>query len=369
MIYAAHVAFTARINHQAAPKNGRKVRRLIESEQMDNIVLYGADVEASLSKAKNDLMLMSHVGDYSSSASYEAVGPAYVLLTLLRDLFERTNEKDGLNLLRMYKSYIGRLDFQVKHHPRRRLRNGLVHFRGEIRTVQQIMHEPSDIITQLCRTLRPASFKVTSLQRVEQYKLEEQAMEHVQLLGRSNLQVYDRHIRKLERLEQEALQGVEIEQDDHGKAILVFTIVTVVFLSLSFATGFLGMNTRDIRSTDSTQWLFWSITLPLTVLTMATAVSIGYYGERIREALVRVLPATRAAPDQGWAMHGTGSSSKHRSGKRQNGGSDFDSDSGSVCEEKTTIQHQRRGLVGRFSNMCWVRVRGEICHLPRLLCG
>ncbi|KIW13864.1 hypothetical protein PV08_06644 [Exophiala spinifera] len=255
-IYAAHVAFTARINYQDTPKNGRRVRRLIEPEQMDNIVIYGADVETSLSKAKNDLMLMSHAGDYSSSASYEAVGPAYVLLTLLRDLYERTNAKDGLNLLGMYKDHIGRLDFQVKHHPRRRLRKDIVHFREEIRTVQQIINEQSDMITQFCRTLRPASFKVTSPQRVEQHKLEEQALEHVQSLGRSNRQVYDRHTRKLKRLEQEVLEGVEIEQDDHGKAILVFTIVTVVFLPLSFATSFLGMNTSDIRSTNSTQWLF-----------------------------------------------------------------------------------------------------------------
>lgn len=108
-IYAAHVASTTRSHYQAAPKNGRKARRLIESGQMDNIVLYGTDVETSLSKAKNDLMLMSHAGDYSSSASYEAVGPAYVLLTLLRDLFERTNEKDGLNLLGVYKDYIDRV--------------------------------------------------------------------------------------------------------------------------------------------------------------------------------------------------------------------------------------------------------------------
>lgn len=221
------------------------------------------------------------------------------------------------------------------------------------------MHEQADIITQLCRTLRPASFKVTSPQRVEQYKLEEQATEHVRSLGKSHQRVYDRHIRKLERLEQEALQGVEIQQDDHGKAILVFTIVTVVFLPLSFATSFLGMNTSDIRSTDSSQWLFWSIALPLTVLTMATALSIGYYGERIGDALAQLLPAARATSEHGRAFHRIGSSSAHRSVGRQNDDDDdFHSDSESVYQEKTKIQVLRRGLMRRLQKHVSGEARG-----------
>src|SRR5690242_16586760 len=63
-------------------------------------------------------------------------------------------------------------------------------------------------------------------------------------------------------------QSLEINEEDHGKAILVFTVVTVIFLPLSFVTSYLGMNTTDIRDMGSSSRLFWAIAVPLTALTM-----------------------------------------------------------------------------------------------------
>jgi hypothetical protein len=64
---------------------------------------------------------------------------------------------------------------------------------------------------------------------------------------------------------------VDIKIEDHGKAILTFTIVTIIFLPLSFVCSYLGMNTVDIRSTASTQSLFWYTALPLASVLMLTA--------------------------------------------------------------------------------------------------
>lgn len=80
-------------------------------------------------------------------------------------------------------------------------------------------------------------------------------------------------------------ESVEVQQEDHGKAILAFTIVTMIFLSLSFVSSLLGMNTADVRSLDSGKWLFWTISLPLTVTVGAVVSFVGYCGEGIRESL------------------------------------------------------------------------------------
>lgn len=79
-------------------------------------------------------------------------------------------------------------------------------------------------------------------------------------------------------------QSLEINEEDHGKAILVFTVVTVIFLPLSFVTSYLGMNTTDIRDMGSSSRLFWAIAVPLTAFTMGSVMYIGYNGDELRDA-------------------------------------------------------------------------------------
>ena len=78
-------------------------------------------------------------------------------------------------------------------------------------------------------------------------------------------------------------QSLEINEEDHGKAILVFTVVTVIFLPLSFVTSFLGMNTTDIRDMNSSSTLFWAIAIPLTAVTLGSVLYIGYNGDDLRD--------------------------------------------------------------------------------------
>jgi Mg2+ and Co2+ transporter CorA len=79
------------------------------------------------------------------------------------------------------------------------------------------------------------------------------------------------------------IQLVNIRLEDHGKAILVFTIVTIIFLPLSFISSFFGMNFSDIRNMRSTQRLFWIISGSLTVGTVGLAILLAFYGGAIME--------------------------------------------------------------------------------------
>lgn len=81
---------------------------------------------------------------------------------------------------------------------------------------------------------------------------------------------------------------VEIEQDDHGKAILVFTIVTITFLPLSFVTSFLGMNTHDIRNQTNSHWIFWATALPLTSVVVLVSIYIGYRIDDLHDSWERL---------------------------------------------------------------------------------
>lgn len=62
------------------------------------------------------------------------------------------------------------------------------------------------------------------------------------------------------------LQMIDSNKDRQEAAVYAFTIVTIIFLPLSFVSGFLGMNTADIRDMPYQQWVFWAAAIPLTVL-------------------------------------------------------------------------------------------------------
>ena len=98
-------------------------------------------------------------------------------------------------------------------------------------------------------------------------------------------QDYSDLFRRCTPLSDRTKQILEINEEDHGKAIMVFTVVTVIFLPLSFVTSYFGMNASDIRDMKETQAVFWGVALPLTCVTLGSCLLIGYNGDRIRDLL------------------------------------------------------------------------------------
>ncbi|KAL1643156.1 hypothetical protein SLS58_005125 [Diplodia intermedia] len=72
--------------------------------------------------------------------------------------------------------------------------------------------------------------------------------------------------RNAEALRAAAAAQIDSNKDRQEAAVYAFTVVTVVFLPLSFVSGFLGMNTADLRDMPHRQWVFWAAALPLTAL-------------------------------------------------------------------------------------------------------
>jgi hypothetical protein len=75
--------------------------------------------------------------------------------------------------------------------------------------------------------------------------------------------------------------NIEIAEEGNTKAIRVFTLVTIVFLPLSFISSVFGMNTADIRNMNSSQGLFWTIAIPVTALIGGFSLLIAYYGSQM----------------------------------------------------------------------------------------
>jgi Mg2+ and Co2+ transporter CorA len=125
-------------------------------------------------------------------------------------------------------------------------------------------------------TLFPGSFRITSETRQSMWIQERELILKVTGIINQRRERYRYLGKSAKKLRERTKTNVEILDDDHGKAIFVFTVVTLVFLPLSFVTSFLGMNTVDIRNQDSTQRLFWAIALPLTLIVIVVAVLAAF---------------------------------------------------------------------------------------------
>jgi len=109
------------------------------------------------------------------------------------------------------------------------------------------------------------------------------------------------------------IQLVNIRLEDHGKAILVFTVVTIVFLPLNFVTSFFGMNTADIRDMTATQSLFWLVAVCVTVGVLGVSIFLAFQGGALLERLnlwldvrrERAATAKAAAAGAGLQRHST----------------------------------------------------------------
>ena len=67
-----------------------------------------------------------------------------------------------------------------------------------------------------------------------------------------------------------------IMAESNNKAILVFTIVTIIFLPLSFFTSYFGMNLKGIADTDKTERYFWTVCGTATVCIVSLTVLFGF---------------------------------------------------------------------------------------------
>jgi Mg2+ and Co2+ transporter CorA len=173
--------------------------------------------------------------------------------------------------------------FQVSQFPRRRLLRSLKYVHEEIESTINSMYYQHNLLIDYLKVLNPQSFRSTTEARISLFDLELNLIEQGIARHFQQKAEYLQLQEHVQRLIEATKTSVEINDDDHGKAILVFTIVTLVFLPLSFVTSFLGMNTVDIRNQTSTQSLFWIVALPITAVVVVVALIIGYKYEVMRE--------------------------------------------------------------------------------------
>lgn len=200
-----------------------------------------------------------------------------------------------------YAGYLGHLQYRLHRAPSTKLVMDLLQVQEELNIIIQITHQQLDLVQDLQDTIlsnvprnRPASqsstrppqplathtlahpFRATFRQHSTSGLTDpmSQLIENLQREYTDLCDLRDNSTNLLNR----TVQLVNIRLEDHGKAILVFTIVTIVFLPMSFVATFFGMNVTDIRNMKQTQEIFWIISACLTAGVVGVAIFLAFYG-------------------------------------------------------------------------------------------
>ncbi len=100
--------------------------------------------------------------------------------------------------------------------------------------------------------------------RTIQYAVEEYIIERGSEDLQNRLDLLDGELQRCKTLVEAVGDWTEIMRDDNDRAILVFTVVTVIFLPLSFVTAYLSM--AGGPGTDGWNFIearFWEVAAPL----------------------------------------------------------------------------------------------------------
>ncbi|KAK5987540.1 hypothetical protein PT974_11672 [Cladobotryum mycophilum] len=249
-----------------------------------------------LDSAKRDIFLSGNTSRDIEKLQPKTVGAEFLTLAFIcvgqnlphqSHSAARPYQKDVV--MKIYKDYASRLHFQANQRPQKRVFLDIRDLKEELEALDNVLEHQQVCLIRFVNSVYPETLRFTTGTRVGQYKTES-LYRDVQL---RQLEVRRREVENMNTrsriLKEQVKQTIEILEEDHGKAIRVFTIVTLFFLPLSFVSSFLGMNTIDMRSTHYNQQLFWMTAIPVTVAVLALAFIYGYKGDDIRDWMVQRL--------------------------------------------------------------------------------
>ncbi|KAG6353490.1 hypothetical protein INS49_005671 [Diaporthe citri] len=253
------------------------------------------DVTDLLTNAKKDILLQGTRDQDEDALGLRAVSAEFLMAALVTTVQNRNiNLPDAggqrsSDVIDMYKKYNSQIHFEANRRPQRRVFIAIHELEEELRALGRVLESQTRLLTWYTGKIEPrySDSSYEAYREPYRYRFEKDYIERQRrILSRRQSDV-TRLQDKAAALKQHVAQMLAVLEEDHGKAIRVFTIVTLFFLPLSFVTSFMGMNTNDIRNMDSNQPLFWAVAAPLTILVLATAFIYGYKSDEVEDVLRR----------------------------------------------------------------------------------
>ncbi|KAG8527329.1 uncharacterized protein KY384_007481 [Bacidia gigantensis] len=238
------------------------------------------DARAKLVKARDEL-----ITEASGMASGEHIGPvltpeALLIMTMER-LVKGVFENGNVNIIEILEECVEHLALKVRDRYSRRLLQMLNAFEEELNGVHDVLKQQIQVLSEFRWYLDPESFIAPSTARKLRFDFEKKGIDRILGTVREQVKNCKELQKRAKTLSIQNVQLVETLQDDNGRAIFIFTFITVLFLPLSFVAGFFGMNLKGVGDTSNRVGLFWKIAMPLTGGIILICAAVVKWGERI----------------------------------------------------------------------------------------
>lgn len=186
-----------------------------------------------LEESRADIILLGTTPRNVDILSLNAIGPEFLagalaVSTQNRPLLPGTTT----GALEVYQQYMSKLRYQAGRRPQRRIFLDIHSLEDELEALAKLVTSQETVLDNYRDLLSPYSYRITSTTRHALFDSESRYI-NAQL---TRLRLRSREIQALRDqatiLKDQVKQIIEILEEGHGKAIRVFTIVTLFFLPL-----------------------------------------------------------------------------------------------------------------------------------------
>ncbi|MBE3047517.1 hypothetical protein IMZ48_34390 [Candidatus Bathyarchaeota archaeon] len=186
-----------------------------------------------LEKARLDIIILCTTRREVDCLRMQSVDVHLLAIAFLQNIqtFELPGDKSQ-DLLQVYRKYLSVLRGRASRRPQRRVFLDIQGFQEELDALRDLTSTQMSVAEKYLSLLYPGSFRVTNTARVERYGAEYEMWKKVNDLLEDRQGELDKLTEQSRRLKDDVKQAIEILEEDHGKAIRVFTVVTLFFLPL-----------------------------------------------------------------------------------------------------------------------------------------
>ncbi|KAF4541778.1 Mg2+ transporter protein CorA-like/Zinc transport protein ZntB [Lasiodiplodia theobromae] len=181
-----------------------------------------------------------------------------------------------------YRDYYYQLKHRMDEDPLNRAHQKSINaFKQELEAITNVLNQQLTVLTDFGLALEQRKQHAGRTLFSAPYAVAPNVVDNCAAAVDSKIRGFAGMRQNAEALRLASLEMIDSNKDRQEAAIYAFTIVTIVFLPLSFVSGFMGMNTADIRDMPHRQWVFWAAGIPLTIL----IILLGLIGAEGVEAL------------------------------------------------------------------------------------
>lgn len=185
-----------------------------------------------LEDAKLDIIILCSTRREVDCLRIRPVDLHLLAIAFLQNIQSFVLPGESQDLVQVYRRYLSVLRGQASRRPQRRVFLDIQGFQEELDALKALTDTQISVAEKYLSLLYPGSFRVTNTARLERYGAEYELWKKVDEILEHRWAELDRLTQQSRRLKDDVKQAIEILEEDHGKAIRVFTVVTLFFLPM-----------------------------------------------------------------------------------------------------------------------------------------